>query len=277
MNWGDKLDIELDSRGFSPKTKKSYVLFISDFLEFSDSDNSDLNKHEGFTELGVKKYLQYLKMEKKYTNITLNLAISALKFFFAKVLETPLQTIERPKKEQNLPIVLSKKEVKQIIDLTENKKHKLVLECLYGLGLRVSELNSLRVEDVDFDRGLVLIFQAKGNKQRNVMLSERLAKHIKHYIEFEQPKEYLFGGRSGKYAIKSIQKIFENALKKTKIKKSASCHALRHSFATHLLEQGVDIRHIQQLLGHSRLQTTQIYTHVANNKIKNIKSPLDSL
>ncbi len=151
------------------------------------------------------------------------------------------------------------------------------MKCLYGLGLRVSEVVNLKVSDLDFDRNVVKISSAKGNKQRYVMLPKKLKSDLESYIELEKPEKYLFSGRKNKYTIKSIQKIFESAMKKAKIKKKASCHTLRHSFATHLLEKGVDIRYIQNLLGHSRLQTTQIYTHVADSKLKNIQSPLDDL
>lgn len=155
-----------------------------------------------------------------------------------------------------------------------NSKHRLILETIYGLGLGVSELVNLRLEDVDFDRNAVRI-RGKDSKAREVMLPQKLKKDLKQFIELRKPKRYIFPGRKGKYSIKSVQKVFEKAKKKSGIKKKATCHSLRHSFATHLLEQGTDIRYIQKLLGHSRLQTTQAYTHVAS--VKNIKSPLDDL
>lgn len=145
------------------------------------------------------------------------------------------------------------------------------------MGLRVSEVVELKVEDVDFDRNMVKISSAKGNKDRYVMLPKELESGLKNFIELEQPKKYVFSGRGEKYTIKTVQKIFENAARKAGIRKKASCHTLRHSFATHLLEGGVDVRYIQSLLGHSRLATTQIYTHVADERLKNIRSPLDSL
>lgn len=267
-----RLELELDSRGFSSKTKKSYAFFVKDFLDFIRKEPSEAGKDD------IKKYISYLITKKGYTNITANLAISSLKFFFSKVMEADVcDNIERPRREKNLPTVLSKEEIKEIMASTKNAKHKLVLKCIYGMGLRVSEIIDLKINDFDFDRGMVKISSAKGNKQRYVMLPKELKGDLKSYIEFEKPEQYLFFGRKNKYSIKSVQKIFEQARKKTGIKKNASCHTLRHSFATHLLEQGVDIRYIQALLGHSRLQTTQVYTHVANNNIKNIQSPLDNL
>ncbi|MCD6229482.1 MAG: site-specific integrase [Candidatus Diapherotrites archaeon] len=268
----ERLNIELNSRGFSHKTKKSYLFFIADFLKFTKKKPREIQKED------IKKYISYLIVNKKYTNITANVAISSLKFFFGRVLEKDVcKGIERPKRENRLPTVLSKGEVRKIIGSASNIKHKLVLKCIYGMGLRVSEVVNLKLADFDFDRDMVKICSAKGNKDRYVMLPKGLKSNLISYIELEKPEKYLFSGRKAKYTIKSVQKIFANSLRKTGIKKKASCHTLRHSFATHLLEQGIDIRYIQSLLGHSRLQTTQIYTHVANNKLKNIQSPLDNL
>jgi len=268
----EKLKLELDSRGFSNKTKQSYLFFVKDFLRYIDKNPIKIQEDD------IKRYVSYLITKKGYTNITANLAISSLKFFFDKVVETNVcDKIDRPKREKNLPIVLSKEEVKRIIDSVNNIKHKLVLKCLYGMGLRVSEVVDLKVSDLDFERDVVKISSGKGNKDRYVMLPKGLKSDLKNYIELEKPEKYLFSGRRDKYAVKTIQKIFEYAAKKAKIKKHASCHTLRHSFATHLLEKGVNIRYIQNLLGHSRLQTTQIYTHVANNKLRKIRSPLDDL
>ena len=268
----DKLKLELDYRGFSSKTKKTYLFFVKDFLDYSKKKPNEIQKED------IKKYISYLITKKGYTNITANLAISAIKFFCNKVLGTNIcNDIDRPKREKNLPQVLSKEEVRKIIESANNTKHKLILKCIYGMGLRVSEIVDLKLSDLDFDRDMVKISSAKGNKQRYVMLPKELKPNLKNYIELEKPKKYLFSGRSNKYTIKSVQKIFEYAAKKAEIKKDVSCHTLRHSFATHLLEKGVDIRYIQSLLGHSRLQTTQIYTHVADSKLKNIQSPLDDL
>lgn len=265
----EELEIEMKSRGFSKKTQKSYKFFVEDFLLFVKK-NPEACKEED-----VKKYLAYLK-DKGYTNTTLNLAISALKFFFGILKIYILREIKRPKRERKLPVVLSKEEISKILNALDNPKHNLILKTIYGLGLRVSEIVSLKQEDIQFERGLVLIKNAKGKKDRCIALPKNLAEELKHYVSFNKGK-YLFEGRKGKLSIKTVQKIFENTVKKAGIKKKASCHTLRHSFATHLLENGVDIRIIQKLLGHSKLETTQIYTHVSNFQIKNIKSPLDDL
>ncbi len=267
----DRLKLELDSRGFSRRTKKSYMFFIEDFLKYARKKPLDMQKED------IKRYISHLIMDKGYTNITANLAISSLKFFFGKVMDMNIaEGIERPKREKSLPNVLSKEEVKRIIESANNAKHRLVLKCLYGMGLRVSEVVELKANDIDFERSMVKI-SGKGNKQRYVMLPEQLKEELKYYIKLEKPEKYLFSGRKGKYTIKSVQKVFEYTMKKAGIKKDASCHTLRHSFATHLLEQGIDIRYIQNLLGHSKLQTTQVYTHVADSRLKNIRSPLDTL
>lgn len=266
-----RLDIEMKARGFSVKTYKSYMFFSRGFLGFVNR-SEDL---DGVSERNVKEYLAHLK-GKGYTNITLNLAISSLKLMFETNGRHELKYISRPKRENRLPVVLSKEEVSRILTALDNPKHRLILKTIYGMGLRVSELVGLRVEDVDYERGTVILKGAKGNKDRYVGLPETLVDDMRHYTGLNKGK-YLFEGRNGKLSVKTVQKIFENAAKRAGIMKKASCHTLRHSFATHLLENGVDIRYIQKLLGHARLQTTQIYTHVADSRIKNIKSPLDSL
>lgn len=267
----ERLMLELDSRGFSHRTKKSYMFFVKDFLHYAGKPAREVRRED------LKRYISHLIVEKGYTNITANLAISSLKFFFSGVLERPIYGMERPKREKSLPTVLSREEVKKVLESANNPKHKLVLKCLYGMGLRVSELVNLRLADIDFDRDMVKVSSGKGEKDRYVMLPAGLKQELKSYIELEKPEKYLFSGRNGRYTIGSVQRIFEYSARKAGITKQASCHTLRHSFATHLLENGTDIRYIQALLGHARLQTTQVYTHVADNRLRNIRSPLDDL
>jgi integrase/recombinase XerD len=262
-----KLEREMASRGFLKKTKKTYANIFENFERFSKKDISKCDVDE------VKNYLAYLN-EKGRSNVSLNVVISALKFGFGVYGKGV--DIKRPKKENRLPSVLSKEEVEKIINVLENSKHKLILRTIYGLGLRVSEVINLKPEHIEFDREMVLIKNSKGAKDRYVMLPNSLSGNLKSYISLS-PGKFLFSGRNGKINIKTVQKIFENALKKSRIGKRASCHTLRHSFATHLLENGVDVRIIQKLLGHNKLETTQIYTHVSNFQLKNIKSPLDNL
>jgi len=262
-----QLTQEMDAQGFLLRTKKTYLAVFKGFRSFIKKDikESELND--------IKSYLAYLH-NKGHSNTSLNLVISALKFAYnayGRKLD-----IKRPKKEKHLPSVLSKEDVKLILNSLDNPKHKIILKTIYGLGLRVSELRNLKQEHIGFNRNMVLIKNSKGAKDRYVPLPDSLTNELESYIKLN-PGEYLFSGRGKKITIKTIQKIFENALKKSGINKKASCHTLRHSFATHLLENGVDVRIIQKLLGHSKLETTQIYTHVSNFQLKNIKSPLDNL
>jgi site-specific recombinase XerD len=256
------------ARGFLFKTRKTYLAVFKGFDKFldekeiKDSEDSD-----------VRDYLAYLN-RKGHSNISLNLVISAIKFAFG-VFGKEL-VIKRPKKEKHLPSVLSKEEVRRILGVEMNPKHRLILRTIYGLGLRISELRNLKPEHIEFDRGMVLVKNSKGAKDRYVKLPDSLSKELRNFIELNGG-EYVFFGRSKKINLKTIQKIFENALKKSRIGKKASCHTLRHSYATHLLEDGTDIRIIQKLLGHSKLETTQIYTHVSNFQLQNIKTPLDNL
>jgi integrase/recombinase XerD len=262
-----RLRMEMSARGFRTKSKKSYESVFANFVRYN-------GKEIGDSEVGdVKRYVACLN-EKGRSNVSLNVVISALKFAFGiygKKLD-----LKRPKKEHKLPVVLSKYEVEGILNSLDNSKHRLVLEVVYGLGLRVSEVVNLKQNDIEFERKMVRIENSKGGKDRYVMLPESLIESLKSYIQLN-PGKYLFQGRSGKMNIKTVQKVFENALRKSGIGKKASCHTLRHSFATHLLENGVDVRIIQKLLGHNKLETTQVYTHVSNFQIQNIKSPLDNL
>jgi site-specific recombinase XerD len=265
-----RLNLEMDSRGLSPKTKKAYASFVNDFLEYSGKDPSQTTPDD------IKRYITHIIEHKGHTRITANLAISALKFFFSEAMGMDVVTLPRPRREKSLPVVLSADEVRRIIDAVGNPKHRLILKCMYGMGLRVSEVVDMRLVNIDFDRKMVKV-SGKGGKERYVMLPDKLNEELKAYILVSGNSKYLFPGRHGKYTVKSVQMVFKKALRKAGIKKDATCHSLRHSFATHLLEQGTDIRYIQRLLGHANLQTTQIYTHVANSKLSKIKSPLDSL
>ena len=208
---------------------------------------------------------------------TINNAHSALKFYFEKILKRKFfGNIPRSKKAKKIPVVLTKDEVKKILSSVENVKHKLILAVMYSSGLRVSEVTHIRVRDLSPENKMLFVREAKGMKDRSTIISEKVLEVLKKYIKNKKADNYIFeSNRGGKMTDRSVQKIFSQALQKSGIRKKASCHSLRHSFATHLLESGTDIRYIQSLLGHKRLETTQIYTKVADNMIKNIKSPLD--
>ena len=184
--------------------------------------------------------------------------------------------IERPRKEYRLPQVISKDEVLSIINHTNNLKHKCIVQLIYGSGLRRSELLNLKVEDIDSKRMLVRIKQAKGNKDRLTLLSQNALLDLRNYYKIWKPKKYLFEGQKGnRYSGQAVVNIIKNAAFRAKISIPVTPHMLRHSFATHLLESGVDLRQIQILLGHQSTKTTEIYTHVATNTFKTIKNPLD--
>lgn len=187
--------------------------------------------------------------------------------------------VKRPRKDKKLPVVLSKEEVAKIISSVDNIKHRAILMLVYSAGLRVGEVVRLKPEDIDSKRMLIHIKGSKGRKDRYTLLSEKTLEVLRAYWKKYKPEKWLFGGaREGRYlSIRSVQKIFEQACKRAGIRKEITIHGLRHSFATHLLEGGTDLRYIQELLGHKDSKTTEIYTHVSTQSLGKIKSPLDSI
>ena len=172
--------------------------------------------------------------------------------------------------------MLSRSEIEKILEATENTKHKLLLSLAYGAGLRVSEAISLKAQDIDFHELTIHIKQAKGKKDRISVFPEKLSADIQNLIAGKEKNDFVFSSeRGGKLTTRTAQKVFENSFKKSGVKKDATFHSLRHSFATHLLENGVDVRYVQELLGHQNIRTTQLYTQVTNPKLKNVKSPLE--
>lgn len=210
-----------------------------------------------------------------------NQIVNGIKKFFATVehRKMDVELIHRPKSEKVLPNVFSKEEVKLILNAHTNIKHRAMLSLIYSCGLRRSEMLNLKLGDIDSKRGVIHIRQAKGKKDRIVPLSEKILKLLRNYFVAYRPKEWLFEGQKvGKpYDERSLQQVLKNALEKVKIEKEASLHWLRHSYATHLLESGTDLRYIQELLGHKSSRTTEIYTHVSTREILKIKSPFDDL
>ena len=262
----EKLKRELEIRNFSRKTVKSYVYAVEKFLNYTG--NNALNEET------LKNYLQNLIKKQNPSTVSANL--SAIEFFFDKVLNQRIK-LPHPKRNRTIPEILTKEEIKKLIDVTQNIKHRLIIKLLYGCGLRVSELINLKKEDFNFNENLLKIKLAKGRKDRFVKIPNSLKEEISKYIDLVN-SDFVFGSaRGGKLTTKTIQLIIKNAAKKADIKKEVYPHLLRHSFATHLLEQGIDLRIIQKLLGHSDIKTTQIYTQISQQSIKNIKSPLDNL
>ena len=210
-----------------------------------------------------------------------NQIVNAIKLFFATVLETKLEIdkIHRPKRAKVLPNVLSKEEIKQILNAHSNPKHKIMLCLIYSCGLRCGELLALKPADIDSNRNIVLLKNAKGKKDRIAPLSPKILEMLRNYYKDFKPVTYLFEGRTSgiAYDARSLQQVLKQALKKAEITKPVTLHWLRHSYATHLLESGTDLRYIQELLGHNSSKTTEIYTHVSTKSLQQIKSPFDDL
>lgn len=265
-----KLKQEMKLRKFSPKTIKSYLYYITDLLKCSSKNPKTVNTDD------IRKYLEKLA-DNNLSASTLNIAHSAFKLYFEKILRRRFfANIPRAKQPKKLPETLTKEEVKLILGTIKNVKHKLMLGFMYSSGLRVSELANCTVKHLDFKSRLLLVSQAKGAKDRKTIISEKMCPVLEKYLKNKKSDDYVFESeRGGKLAERTIQKVFSDALTISGIKRPATCHSLRHSFATHLLEAGTSIRYIQELLGHAKLETTQIYTKVSNTNLQNIKSPLD--
>jgi integrase/recombinase XerD len=266
-----RLETELKLRGFSRETVKAYLFHNRKFLHF-------VNKSpEGVEEEDVKGFIGHL-MEKKAAPSSIILARAALRFFYEEVLGKNVMTVKAPKMSKKLPVVLSKGEVKQLINAAATEKSKLLIKLLYSSGLRLSECINLRVNDLELNEKVGWVRKGKGSKDRLFILSSSLAEELRDYVVKNELKSYLFTNKKDQnLSSRNIQKIIARSAKKAGISKSISPHTLRHSFATHLLESGTDIRKIQELLGHSNLQTTQIYTKVSTEELKKVKSPLDEL
>ncbi len=268
----DKLRVELKISKNSNYTVRNYVQANKALLEYSKK------QPEQITESDVKFYLADNLSEQSATTTILFLA--AIRYAYTSILgNDPTIKIKRPKREKKIPSVLTKDEVKKIFEVLDTRKSKLMISLLYACGMRVSELVNLKVTDLEFNEKIGYVRGGKGKKDRifNIpdFLFKQLFKQVNNQKEFNQ--EYLFSGQKGKMSTRNIQKIVQKATKRAGINKSVHPHTLRHSFATHLLENGTDIRKIQELLGHSDLSTTQIYTHVSTEELKKIKSPIDSL
>lgn len=265
----NKTENLLKLRNYSSKTIKAYLFYIKEYLIFSQKNN--INEKN----IAVEKYLLN-RQAKQNSPQTINLALNAIKFLYRDVLKSKDQIdFKCAKKSNKLPVVLSKSEIEKIISVISNSKHKLAISLSYAAGLRVSELVNLKVQDIDFEELTIHIKEAKGKKDRITVFPERLKSDIKNLMAGKAGNDLVFeSNRGGKLTTTSFQKVFQSALRRSGIKKKATFHSLRHSFATHLLENGVDVRYVQELLGHANIRTTQIYTKVTNPKLKNIKSPL---
>ncbi|UXX79479.1 site-specific integrase [Reichenbachiella carrageenanivorans] len=264
---------KLEIRKYALNTARSYIHLFERFINYYREETDLINIHE----FKIKAYLQTLVQAGK-SDSYINQSINAIKFYYEVVKEMPnrFYAIERPIKKESLPKVLSRGEVLQMIATTPNLKHRCIISLLYSAGLRRGELLDLKIEDIESQRGMIKVTNGKGGKDRYTLLSQNTLQDLRAYYRTYQPNTYLFeGSAGGKYSGTSIAKIVTRAAKKAKIRWRVTPHVLRHSFATHLLEAGTDIRYIQLLLGHNSTKTTEIYTHVANSSFKQIINPLD--
>ena len=260
--------------GYSNSTVKTYIACLTSFKKYFYKIEIDR-----LTKDDIIEYLFYL-IKNNYSKSTQNQHINAIKFYFEKCLgkKREYYLIERPRKEKKLPTVLSKNEIQLLFGNTHNLKHLTILAVIYSCGLRISELINISLNDIDNNRMIIHIRKGKGNKDRQVQLTNQILELLRKYYKKYLPVNYLIVGQNGgKYSTTSIQKIIKKSALKARIYKKVTPYTLRHSFATHLLENGTDIRFIQKILGHSDIKTTQIYTHVSNAHLKNIQNPSDSL
>jgi len=260
---------------YSQNTVDTYKHMFEEFINhYPETEIADI------TDEMIIKFLQYLVNVRNISGSYQNQSINSIKFFYERVLggQRKVYTIDRPRKERLLPEVLSEEEIVKILDATENLKHKAILMTIYSAGLRISELINLHIKDIDSERMQIRVEQAKGKKDRYTLLGEKTLEVLRKYILQYKPKVWLFEGLKGEqYSSSSIQANLKIAVDKAGINKHITVHTLRHSFATHLLESGTDIRYIQSLLGHSSGKTTEIYTHITTKGFDQIKSPLDKL
>jgi site-specific recombinase XerD len=275
-NCPDTYIFKLKELRYSDNTLRIYVSMFEEFINFYhtyDIDKIDENM--------ITAFLRYLVMERKVSSSYQNQSINAIKFYYERVLggQRKIYTVERPREEKALPEVFSEKEISALLKVTTNLKHKCILMISYSAGLRLSEIVNVRIKDIDSQRMQIRVAQAKGKKDRYTLLSPKLLDMLRKYVAEFKPVEYLFEGMlpGEKYSPNSVQVVFRDAVRKAGITKRVTVHTLRHTFATHMLESGTDLRYIQSLLGHESTKTTEIYTHITTKGFDQIKSPLDKL
>ncbi|EKE15798.1 MAG: putative integrase [uncultured bacterium] len=266
----EKIEQELKLRNYSRKTIKSYLGCLLDYFRYIKIIKKDPDIFI------IKKYLLE-KQDNGQSSQTINLHLNAIKYFYREIFKiaAPID-IKFAKTSNKLPVVLSRIEIEKIINAIGNRKHRLLISLSYGAGFRVSEAINLRIKDINLEELTIHIKEAKGKKDRITIFPEKLIPDLAEIISLRDKNDLVFASnRGGKLTERTAQKIFETALQNTGIAKDATFHSLRHSFATHLLENGTDVRYVQELLGHANIRTTQIYTKVTNPSLKKIKSPLE--
>ncbi|MFH1358627.1 MAG: site-specific tyrosine recombinase/integron integrase [archaeon] len=263
------LETEIKISKLSPYTLRNYLDSNKQLLEFSNKQPNQIDQQD------IKNFLAE-KMSDKSSSSTI-LFLSSIKFAYSSLLQRdPTSGIKRPKNQKKIPVILTKQEVQDLINAAETIKSQLIIQMLYSSGLRVSEIVSVKPVDLDLIENTGWVREGKGGKDRMFILSKKLSKKLEKFIKKHPDWKYLFS-KTKHLTTRNIQKIVQKTAKKAGIEKSVHPHTLRHSFATHLLDSGVDIRKIQFLLGHSSIATTQIYTHISGEQVKSIKNPLDNL
>jgi site-specific recombinase XerD len=264
---------DLEIKGFSDRTTYTYVWHVRTYLEYNDQSVDPGSSAQ------LKDYFHYLVATRKVSRAFMNQSYSALKYYYTVTLEAPWDVLKIPrvKREKKLPDVLSREEVGRMLAGTRNIKHKAILMVTYSAGLRVSEAASLRVEDIDSERMSIKVREAKGNKDRYTLLAQSTLEFLRGYWKMYRPTEWLFEGQvpEAPLCVTTLQRVFTKARDRAEIRKKVSIHSLRHSFATHLLEQGTDIHIVQRLLGHASLRSTMVYLHLTRESLMKVVSPLD--
>lgn len=270
----NKMIQQMQLKGYSESSIRTYTECIIGLAKYYKTSPDLLSVEQ------VRNYIHFKLIEKKLSKSWVNQIVSALKILFCDVLKREWSELDipRPRREKKLPVVLSKQEVSELISVTRNLKHRVLLTLKYSSGLRLSEIRNLKIGDIDSKRMMVRVTQAKGFKDRYSILSPVALQLLREYYKIYRPITWLFETKQSQAMAEStVQAIFKNALRKTGIKKKVGIHSLRHSFATHMMEQGVSLPIIQQLLGHKSLRTTSVYLHVQKYTLDAVKSPLDSL
>jgi integrase/recombinase XerD len=256
-------------------TRKSYKSHLRQFFfRFPKLNPKDIEERH------IEQHILEQIREKDISESTQNQIINAMKYYLENVQGRSRMfiQIDRPKKSYKLPNVLSEREVGRLIKVVDNAKHRCILMMIYSAGLRLSEVVNLQLDDLHPDKNILFVRGGKGKKDRETILSARVKEHLDHYMEIYKPSLWLFEGQfGGRYSVSSVQKVFNRAKKKSGINSRATVHTLRHSFATHLVEKNVSLSAVQQLLGHNSIKTTEVYLHISDKVLRNIRSPIDDL
>jgi len=261
---------EMKLKNFSPNTINIYLYYNQEFLHFCNKSPREVSH------LDIREYLLHC-IQKQYSSSTINLAHNALAFYYGRILRKRVGDIPYQKREQRIRVFASPEEIENMINALDNTKHKLIISLLYASGVRVSELVSLKIEDIDLQKRLLKVRQGKGNKDRHTILSKVVVELIRSYLS-TRPYEsnYLFASSDGHITPRTVEEVLKQACQKARITNPLTPHSLRHSFATHHMEQGTKTKYIQQMLGHKDIRTTRIYEHISTKHLEKIRSPQDS-